>query len=588
MLFGKHITKYYLRFSWLLLLGIGALVAVDFFQLRIPEIYGAIIDGLDPSTAATLSKDVLQSLLYKAFIVVAVLAVGRFLWRVCFFCGANNTETGLRAEMFDHAKDLSQQFYKQNKVGDIMSLFTNDLETINECFGDGTLMLFDALTLGIMAIYKMAVLNWKLTLFALIPMAFLASVGAIMCKYMMKKWEERQEAYSQLSDFTQETFSGIAVVKAFVKEMKELSAFKYINKHNEDVNVSFVKASVLLDLMVSLFVGSVVTIIIGYGGWLAYKGVFSVANLVVFLSYFSTITWPVMAVAMLIEMTSRGQASLKRISEFLDTPIDVKDREGVKDIENVKGEIEFKNLTFQYPDGDRNMLKNVSFKINAGENVGIIGKTGAGKSTIVDLILRTYNIDDGMYFVDGQDVNDVSIRSLRSALAYVPQDNFLFSDTIASNISFAFGEEKADREQIVGVAKLADVDDDFSAFKDGYDTVLGERGVTISGGQKQRASIARALMKNASVLILDDSLSAVDTKTEENILEGLRRNRAGKTTIYIAHRISTVKNLDKIILIDNGEVVDIGTHDELIARCTEYQKTVKLQELEEESEGGVL
>ena len=589
MLFGKHIAKYYLRFSWLLILGVATLVAVDFFQLRIPEIYGAIIDGLDPSTSATLSKAVLLDLLYDAFIVVAVLAVGRFLWRICFFCSANNTETGLRAEMFDHAKDLSQQFYKQNKVGDIMSLFTNDLETINECVGEGTLMLFDALTLGVMAIYKMAVLNWKLTLFALIPMAFLAGVGVVMCKYLTKKWDERQEAYSELSDFTQETFSGIAVVKAFVKELKELSAFKYINKHNEDVNVSFVKASVLIDLMVSLFVGSVVTIIIGYGGWLAHKGVFSVANIVVFLSYFSTITWPVMAIAMLIEMTSRGQASMKRIAKFLDTPIDVKDREGVKDIENVKGEVEFKNLTFKYPDGDREVLKNVSFKINAGENVGIIGKTGAGKSTIVDLMLRTYNIEDGTYFVDGQDVNDVSIRSLRSAFAYVPQDNFLFSDTIASNISFAFGENVADKEEIVKVAKLADMDEDVAAFKEGYDTVLGERGVTISGGQKQRTSIARALLKNASVLILDDSLSAVDTKTEENILDGLRKNRKCKTTIFIAHRISTVKNLDKIILIDNGEVVDIGTHEELLERCSAYQTTVKLQALEDESqEGGVV
>ena len=243
MLFGKRIGKYYLRYSWLLILGIAALVAVDYFQLRIPEIYGAIIDGLDPTTSATLTKEVLLELCYQVFWIVAVLAVGRFLWRVAFFCSANNTETGLRAEMFDHAKDLSQQYYKQNKVGNIMSLFTNDLETINECFGDGTLMLFDALLLGIMAIYKMAVLNWKLTLFALIPMAFLASVGVIMCKYMTKKWDERQDAFSQLSDFAQENFSGIAVIKAFVKEMKELSAFKYVNKHNEDVNVSFVKAS---------------------------------------------------------------------------------------------------------------------------------------------------------------------------------------------------------------------------------------------------------------------------------------------------------------------------------------------------------
>ncbi|MBO4380915.1 MAG: ABC transporter ATP-binding protein [Clostridia bacterium] len=598
MLFGKRIGKYYLRYSWLLILGIAALVAVDYFQLRIPEIYGAIIDGLDPTTTTTITTDMLLNLLYEAFWIVAVLAVGRFLWRVAFFCSANNTETRFRAAMFDHAKDLSQQYYKQNKVGNIMSLFTNDLETINECFGDGTLMLFDALLLGIMAIYKMAVLNWKLTLFALIPMAFLASVGVIMCKYMTKKWDERQDAFSQLSDFAQENFSGIAVIKAFVKEMKELSAFKYVNKHNEDVNVSFVKASVLLDIMVSLFIGSVVTIVIGYGGWLAHEGTFILANeggetsnvaaLVMFISYFSTITWPVMAIAMLIEMTSRGQASLKRINEFLDTPIDVKDREGVRDIEDVKGEIEFRNLTFKYPDGDRDVLKNVSFKINAGENVGIIGKTGAGKSTVVDLMLRTYNIDDGTFFLDGQDVNDLSIRSVRSAMAYVPQDNFLFSDTIASNISFAYGENDVDKQEIEEVAKLADIHGDVSAFKDGYETILGERGVTISGGQKQRTSIARALMKHAAILILDDSLSAVDTKTEENILEGLKKNRAGKTTIYIAHRISTVKNLDKIILIDDGEVVDIGTHYELMSRCAEYQKTVKLQELEEESEGGAL
>lgn len=587
MLFGKRIGKYYLRYSWLLILGVAALVAVDIFQLRIPEIYGRIIAGLDPTDPATLSTDVLLELCYNIFWIVAVLAVGRFLWRICFFCTANNTETGFRADMFDHAKDLSQQYYKTNKVGDIMSLFTNDLETINECVGEGTLMLFDALALGVLAIYKMAVLNWRLTLFALIPMGFLAAVGVIMCKYLEKKWEERQEAYSKMSDFTQESFSGIAVIKAFVKEMKELSAFKYINKHNEEVNVSFVKASVLLDLMVSLFVGSVVTIIIGYGGWLAHEGTFSVADLVMFISYFSTITWPVMAVAMLIEMSSRGQASLKRINEFLDTPIDVKDREGVKDIEDVQGEIEFKNLSFQYPDGDHNVLKNISFKIAAGENVGIIGKTGAGKSTIVDLMLRTYNIPDGMYFVDGQDVNDLSIRSVRASIAYVPQDNFLFSDTIASNIAFAFGENEVDKARIINVSKMADVDSDISSFKDGYNTILGERGVTISGGQKQRTSIARALMKNATILILDDSLSAVDTKTEENILEGLRENRKGRTTIYIAHRISTVKNLDKIILIDGGEIVDIGTHDELMSRCEEYQRTVKLQELEEENEGGV-
>ena len=587
MIFGKHINKYYFKYLHWLVLGILALLLVDFFQLKIPEFYRMIINGLENGAVevdGTLYQFdmtfLLERICLPMLLITAALIVGRFLWRICFFGSAINVETEMRREMFDHSKELSHQYYQKNKVGNLMSLYTNDLETINECFGDGVLMMFDALLLGTLAIIKMWNMSWSLTLFSLIPMVFLLAVGTIVGKYMMDKWEARQEAFSSLSDFTQENFSGVAVVKAFVKEFRELWAFRKLNKQNEKANIEFTRASVLLHISVTLFVESVICIIIGYGGYLVYKGDFDAGKLAEFIGYFSSIVWPVMAVSQLIDMSSRGKASLKRISELLEAPIDVKDREGVIDIGNIRGDIEFKNLTFRYPDADYDALENVSFKIKAGENVGIIGKTGAGKTTIVDLILRTFNVPSGTLFIDGYDVNDIPIRTVRKFAAYVPQDNFLFSDTIARNIAFA--KDEVIEDEVIAAAKLADVHGNISEFTDGYSTVLGERGVTVSGGQKQRISIARALLKDASILILDDSVSAVDTATEEVIIKNLRENRRGKTTILIAHRISTVEKMDKIIFVDDAKVIAVGSHEELIASCSSYNTMVELQKLEEE------
>jgi len=311
-----------------------------------------------------------------------------------------------------------------------------------------------------------------------------------------------------------------------------------------------------------------------------YKGDFNAGQLVEFIGYFTSVVWPIMAVSELIDMSSRGKASLARISELLDAKQDVKDREGVTDLEHIRGDIEFRNLTFRYPDGEYDALENVSFTIKAGENVGLVGKTGSGKTTLVDLILRTYNVPDGTLFIDGRDVNDVSIRSVREGCSYVPQDNFLFSDTIEHNI--AFGLKDYERDTIMEAAKLADIHGNIKEFQMGYDTVLGERGVTVSGGQKQRISIARALIMDAPILILDDSVSAVDTKTEKTILENLRATREGKTTILIAHRISTIEKMDKILFIDDGKLAAVGRHEDLYATCPEYQKMVDLQKLEEE------
>ena len=590
MVFGKHINRYYLKYSWALLIGLLALVFVDIFQLKVPEFYRMVVNGmtdgkveLDGIRYAFDMDFLLDKVCAPMLFVVLFLAFGRFVWRICFFGSGIRVETDLRRRMFDHCKELSPQYYQVNKVGNLMSLFTNDIETVQDCFGSGIMMAFDALFLGGLAIIKMFRMDWFLTLLSLIPMALLLLVGTIVGKYMMRKWEERQAAFSALSDFSQESFSGIAVIKAFVKEFHELWAFKKLNKKNEKVNVAYTKASTLLHISVTLFVESVICVILGYGGYLVYRGEFNAGELVEFIGYFNSIIWPVMAISQLIDMQARGKASLGRISELLDAKIDVYDRAGVKDVEKLEGNIEFRDLTFRYPDGDYDVLKNASFTMKAGENVGIIGKTGSGKTSIVDLILRTYNVPDGTVFLDGIDINKIPIRTVRKFAAYVPQDNFLFSDTIENNISFA--TDGGDFAMVERAAKLSDVHSNIEGFSEGYKTVLGERGVTVSGGQKQRISIARALMKDATMLILDDSVSAVDTKTERAILENLRETRKNKTTILIAHRISTIQQMDKIIFVDDGEIRAVGTHDDLYNTCEEYRTMVELQKLDEEKEG---
>ena len=591
MIFGKAINRYYLKHAPVLLLGILSLLTVDYIQLLIPELYRLVINGVnlgqvvvDGQTLPFTREVLFQHICLPMIWIVVLMVIGRFLWRVCFFGSAVSVAADLRERMFDHSRRLSQQYYQVNKVGNLMSLYTNDLDTIQECFGDGIVMFFDAAVLGIMALVKMWRMDYKLTLLALIPAAVMFVLGTVMSQVMTRRWEERQQAFSDLSDFAQENFSGIAVIKAFVKELKELIAFRRLNKENEEVNVAYTKIATLLEVLVTLFVESVICVILGYGGWLVWRGQFNAGQLVEYIGYFETIVWPIMAISMLIEKTSRGKASLNRITELLDAPIDVADRDGVADLRDPHGGIEFRHLTFRYPDGEYDVLKDVSFTIKPGESVGIVGKTGAGKTALVDLLLRTYNVPDGTLFVDGQDVNAVSIHSVRDACAYVPQDNFLFSDTIAHNIGF--GVDDASQADIDRAAALADVRDNIVDFKDGYETVLGERGVTVSGGQKQRISIARALLKNAPILILDDSVSAVDTRTEKIILANLKTSRAGKTTLLIAHRISTVEQLDKIVFIEDGRVEAVGPHDELYRSCAEYRRMVDLQKLEDEEGGG--
>ena len=587
MIFGKHINRYYIRYLHMLLIGLAALAAVDYLQLLVPKLYQMVINGVNngevlvDGVMVPFDMDfLLDQICMPMLTIILAMIIGRFLWRVMFLGTAFKVEENIRNRMFDNSRRLSQNYYQVHKVGSLMSLYTNDLDTVSECFAWGIMMFFDALLLAVMSLTKMFRMNWLLTLLSLIPTALLLVSATIVGKYMMKKWDIRQEAFSRLSDFSQESFSGIAVIKAFVKEAKELMAFRKLNEENEVANVEHTKAAVLLRVLVMAFVESVVCIILGYGGYLVWKGVFNAGQLVEFIGYFTAVIWPVMAVSELIDMSSRGKASLNRISQLLDAEPDVVDAPGAVPLENIRGEIEFRDLSFRYPDGEYDVLQNVSFRIEAGENVGLVGKTGCGKTTLVDLILRTYNVPDGTLFVDGHDVNSITIHSLREGCAYVPQDNYLFSETIGENIAFAV--DAYTPEQVAEAARLADVDDNIREFGDGYDTVLGERGVTVSGGQKQRISIARALMKQAPILILDDSVSAVDTGTERAILQNLRRTRKGKTTILIAHRISTIRQMDKLLYMEDGRVAAVGPHELLYESCPGYRKMVDLQKLEEE------
>jgi ATP-binding cassette, subfamily B, multidrug efflux pump len=590
LLFGKYLNKYYVKYSPILLLGVLALVMVDYFQLIVPELYKTVVNGLNDGsvtlsdgTVCAFDMDfLLDEVCRPMILVIFVMIFGRFLWRICFFGTAIKVETDLRSRMFDRCKDLSVSFYQYNKVGDLMAKFINDLQTVQDCFGSGILMFFDALLLGVLSMWKMWNMNHMLTFLTLIPMILLLSVGTIVGKNMRRKWEIRQEAFSTLSDFSQESFSGISVIKAFVRETAELMAFRKLNVENENANVEYTKASTFLNIFVTLFVESVICVILGYGGYLVHSKIFNAGELIEFIGYFTAIVWPIMAVSQLIEMASRGKASLGRISALLDETADVCDAADAESIDNIHGDIEYRHLTFRYPDADFDALSDICLKISAGENIGIIGATGSGKTTLVDLLLRTYNVSDGTLFIDGHDVNKLKIKDVRAGIAYVPQDNFLFSDTIENNISFS--DSSINHDMIEKAAVLSDIHDNITEFGEGYNTILGERGVTVSGGQKQRISIARAIVKNSPILILDDSVSAVDTNTEKTILENLRRTRKGKTTLLIAHRVTAVEQMDKVVFINDGKITAVGTHDELYNTNKAYHTMVELQRLDEEKE----
>ncbi|MDO4500203.1 MAG: ABC transporter ATP-binding protein [Erysipelotrichaceae bacterium] len=583
--------KYYKKYAYLLIFGILANVVVDYVQLYIPEYLGQIVEIVRSSESLILSD--ISTILIMTMLVSLILFIGRIIMRYCILGASSRMEAAIRHDMFLKSERLSQRYYHQNKAGSIMSVFTSDTETIEEFVGWGTVMLVDAIFLSTLSLYKMFRLDFVLSAITIIPMLILIIWGNSAEKIMSNLWLKRQENFDKLFDFTQENFTGIRVIKAFVKEKQEQKAFDKVAKENAEVNVKFGMQSVGLDVSIEVLIGLIMALLLGLGGYFVYltvngnpfilfnhQVIIKPGDLVTFIGYVDTLIWPMMAMGMIMQVYSRYSASSKRIIEFLNQEEEIKDSDNCILLNNCKGNIEFKNFSFNYPGTEENVLKNISLSIKEGELIGVVGKIGSGKSTLVNSLLHLYNVENNQIFIDGIDIMDISLKSLRDNIAYVPQDNFLFSDTVANNI--AFSDMNSDIKNIEEAAVFADVDENIRGFMDDYDTVTGERGVTLSGGQKQRISIARAYLKEAPIMILDDSVSAVDVKTEETIISNILNKRKGKTTILIASRLSTVKRADKIIVLKNGELEAFDTPERLMEISKTYQKMSYLQQLESE------
>ena len=583
----RFIFQYIKRHRLQYILGIITLFIVDIANVFIPKMTGNITDGLK---AGNIDWAGITHYLLILFLLGLTLAVGRFLWRYFLFGASRSIEKELRNDMFAHLETMDVEFYNQNKTGDLMTRFTSDLNSIRMAIGMAVICVFDAVVMSAMVIVQMMhYVDVRLTLMAVIPMLFILFGELYYGKVIMARFKARQEAVSDLTDFVQESFSGIRVIKAFVREKAQRYAFARENQKNLEKNLDIARMQSVVMPFLDVIIGLSSLITLLFGGYLAVNGQISLGRFVAFNQYINMLVWPMLACGEAVNMFSMGGASLKRVKAVFDAEPEVKDpQNGGKEIraaeeapsqeQKIAGHIRLEHLTFTHQDSNEPVLNDITLDVPAGTTLAIVSKTGGGKSTLVNLLLHLYNTKRGMIFIDNRDINDIPLKELRENIAYVPQDNFLFSDTLRSNISF--GVEDEDMEEIVAATKAACIHDSIAEFPDGYETIVGERGVTLSGGQKQRSSIARALMKDAPILILDDALSAVDTDTEEQILENLKVNRRGKTTILIAHRVSTIQNADRIMVLEDGKAKEIGNHEELMRQDGIYHGMVEQQQLE--------
>lgn len=573
---SRYMRIYFKKYFSNYILGIIALVIVDLAQTRVPIIVGNVIDGIELNNIA---MNEIQSSIVTLFIIAGIMYLGRILWRFFIFGTSRSIERDIRNDMFSHLEKMSYKYYQKHTPGEIMAYMTNDLDAVRMALAQGILTLFDVIALGSFTLFNMVTeIDLTLTIVAVIPLLLIALFTKFMGKEMFSRFSNKQQAFSDLSDFVQEKLSGIKVIKSFVQEAKVINSFEKTNKNTYNSNMKLLKLYTLMHPFMHAISGLALAIAIGYGGYITIQGTITLGEFTAFISFLGMLVWPMIAIGMMINIFTMGAASLERIEKILNEKAEISDTEDTVNIDNISGDLIVKNLNYKYPDTDKYVLENINFTVKKGQTIGIIGRTGSGKTTLVNLFLRVFDPEEGTIFINNTDILKIPLKVLRRNIGYVPQDNFLFSDTISNNIDFGLRED--DKVKITEAAKAAVVHDNIIDFKDGYETIMGERGVSLSGGQKQRISIARALIKDPEILILDDSVSAVDTDTEEKILNHLNKTRGSKTNIIIAHRISTIQDSDLILVIDEGKIIEMGTHKELLDNKSLYHSIYEKQLLE--------